>query len=125
MQDITLTTSDQIKKNSTGYNILNYAVTLGNLSLRSGLRVFFTPENFQTFTDDIVSLINNPSKGLASKIIKTMASSVQRNFDWHVVNSGDDYGNSNIATITQAFDNLCSKIEELKAYKKQKAKEEL
>jgi len=125
MQDITLTTSDQIKKNSTGYNILNYAVTLGNLSLRSGLRVFFTPENFQTFTDDIVSLINNPSKGLASKIIKTMSSSVQRNYNWHVVNSGDSYNNPNITTITQAFDDLCTKIEILKEYRKQKAKEEL
>lgn len=125
MQDITLTTSDQIKKNSTGYNILNYAVTLGNLSLRSGLRVFFTPESFQLFTDDIVSLINNPSKGLASKIIKTMSSSVQRNYNWHVVNSGDSYNNPNITTITQAFDDLCTKIEILKEYRKQKAKEEL
>ena len=125
MQDITLTTSDQIKKNSTGYNILNYAVTLGNLSLRSGLRVFFTPESFQLFTDDIVSLINNPSKGLASKIIKTMSSSVQRNYNWHVVNSGDSYNNPNITTITQAFDDLCAKIEILKEYRKQKAKEEL
>tara|TARA_B100000085_G_scaffold103292_1_gene93931 strand:+ start:1331 stop:2980 length:1650 start_codon:yes stop_codon:yes gene_type:complete len=125
MQDITLTTSDQIKKNSTGYNILNYAVTLGNLSLRSGLRVFFTPESFQSFTNDIVSLINNPSKGLASKIIKTMSSSVQRNYNWHVVNSGDSYNNPNITTIAQAFDDLCTKIEILKEYRKQKAKEEL
>jgi len=125
MQDITLTTSDQIKKNSTGYNILNYAVTLGNLSLRSGLRVFFTPERFQAFTNDIASLINNPSKSLAGKIIKTMSSSVQRNYDWHVVNSGDSYNNPNITTITQAFDDLCTKIEILKEYRKQKAKEEL
>ena len=125
MQDITLTTSDQIKKNSTGYNILNYAVTLGNISLRSGLRVFFTPESFQSFTNDIVSLINNPNKGLASKIIKTMASSVQRNFSWHVVKSDDNYNNPDITTITQAFDDLCSKIDVLKIYKKQKAKEEI
>ena len=125
MEDITLTTSDQIKKNSTGYNVLNYAVTLGSLSLRPGLRVFFTPENFQTFTDDIISLINNPSKGLASKIIKTMSSSVQRNYNWHAVKSDDSYNNPNITTITQAFDDLCSKIEILKAYKKQKAKEEI
>ena len=125
MQDITLTTSNQIKKNSTGYNILNYAVTLGNLSLKPGLRVFFTPERFHLFTDDIISLINNPNKRLASKIIKTMASSVQRNFDWHVVKSGDSYNNPNITTITQAFDDLCSKIEILKAYKKQKEKEEI
>ena len=124
MQDITLTTSDQIKKNTTGYRILDYAVTLGNLSLRPRLRVFFTPESFHTFTDDIVSLINNPSKSLASKIIKTMSNAVRRNFEWHVVEPDDNYSNPNITIITQAFDDLCSKIEVLKEYKKQKANEE-
>lgn len=124
LQDVTLDSSDQIRKNSSGYNTLNYAVTLGNLNLRPNLRVFFTPKSFHSFTSDIVDLLNNPNKSLASKIMKTMLGVVRNKRAWRIVEPGDNYNNENIAIITQAFDNLCLKIEEIKRLKTEKKAQE-
>jgi hypothetical protein len=124
LQDLTLDSSDQIRKNSSGYNTLNYAVTLGNINLRPKLRVFFTPESFYEFTSDIVDLLNNPNKSLASKIMKTMLGVVRNKRAWRIVEPGDNYNNENIAIITQAFDNLCFKIEEIKRLKSEKKAKE-
>jgi hypothetical protein len=124
LQDVTLDSSDQIRKNSSGYNTLNYAVTLGNINLRPKLRVFFTPESFYEFTSDIVDLLNNPNKSLASKIMKTMLGVVRNKRAWRIVEPSDNYNNENIAIITQAFDNLCSKIEEIKRLKAEKKAKE-
>ena len=117
LQDVTLDSSDQIRKNSSGYNTLNYVVTLGSLNLRPNLRVFFSPESFYEFTSDIVDLLNNPSKSLASKIMKTMLAAVRNKRAWRIVRPSDRYNNENIAIIAQAFENLCTKIEQIKRLK--------
>ena len=124
LQDVTLDSSDQIRKNSSGYNTLNYAVTLGNLNLRPNLRVFFTPESFYEFTSDIVAMLNNPNKSLASKIMKTILGVVRNKRAWRIVEPDDNYNNENIAIITQAFDDLCLKIEEIKRLKAEKKAQE-
>ena len=124
LQDVTLDSSDQIRKNSSGYNTLNYAVTIGSMNLRTKLRVFFTPESFYEFTSDIVDLLNNPNKSLASKIMKTMLGVVRNKRAWRIVEPGDNYNNENIAIITQAFNDLCLKIEEIKRLKAEKKAQE-
>ena len=124
LQDVSLDSSDQIRKNSSGYNTLNYAVTLGNLNLTPRFRVFFTPESFYDFTNDIVDLLNNPNKSTASKIMRTMLSAVKNKRHWHIARPNDNYNNENITIITNAFENLCSKIEEIKRLKAEKKAEE-
>lgn len=111
--DITSITSDQIRKNSTGYNVLNYINTLGSLNLYPYLRVFFSPEEFESLCLDILSLINNPSTRLSTKIINDISYKVKSK-NWHVTKESDSYNNQYTTEINSAFNTLNQKIEDIK-----------
>lgn len=111
--DVTNIVSDQIRKNSTGYNILNYVSTLGNLSLRPYLRVFFSPEELESLASDILNLINNPTTRLSMKIINDISYKVKSK-NWYVTKEADSYNNQYTAEINNAFNTLLQKIEDIK-----------
>ena len=106
-------TSSEVRKTSTGYHILNYFATLSNLSFQPYLRVFFSPQEFDQLTQELVDLINNPSISLSNQIINTISYKVKSK-DWHVTTSQDTYQNENIQTITASLNTLLQKIEEIK-----------
>ena len=111
--DVTNIVSNQIRKNSTGYNILNYVNTLGNLSLRPYLRVFFSPEELESLASDILNLINNPTTRLSMKIINDISYKVKSK-NWYVTKEADSYNNQYTAEINNAFNTLLQKIEDIK-----------
>ena len=106
-------TSSEVRKTSTGYHILNYFATLSNLSFQPYLRVFFTPQEFDELTQELVDLINNPTITLSNQIIRTISNKVKSK-DWHITTDQDEYQNENIQTITESFNSLLQKIEEIK-----------
>ena len=56
--------------------------------------------------------------------MKTMLGVVRNKRAWRIVEPGDNYNNENIAIITQAFNDLCLKIEEIKRLKAEKKAQE-
>lgn len=111
--DIANITSNQVRKNSTGYNVLNYVRTLGSLNLRPYLRVFFSPEELESLSLDILNLINNPTTRLSTKIINDISNKVKSK-NWHVTKETDTYNNEYTAQINDSFNTLLQKIEDIK-----------
>ena len=119
-EDVSLITSEEVKKNSTGFNILNYAVTLADINIVDNLRIFFKPKDFHTLTSLIVKLIDNPTLQKANNIVVMFKDKVINNSKWHVTSSQEDYNNSDIQKIKDTFEILNSTIDEVKKFKKQK-----
>ena len=109
-------TSSEVRKTSTGYHILNYFSTLSNLNLQPYLRVFFSPQEFNQLTQELVSLIKNPTVSLSNQIINTISYKVKSK-DWHVTKNQDSYENENVQTVSESFSTLLQKIEEIKKLK--------
>jgi|11BtaG_2_1085332.scaffolds.fasta_scaffold08664_2 hypothetical protein len=117
-EDISAITSDQVRKNSTGFNILNYAKTLTEINIVNNLRIFFSPEDFYTLTSLIASLIDNPTLEKANSIVRMFKSNVMNNKKWHTTSSQEDYDNVNMQKIKDTFEVLASVIDEIKKLKK-------
>ena len=117
-EDVSLITSEEVRKNSTGFNILNYAVTLSDINIIANLRIFFNPKSFYTLTSLITDLIDNPTLEKANDVVEMFKNNVIDNAKWHITYSQEDYNNVNMQKIKDTFEILNSVIDEIKQNKK-------
>lgn len=91
-------------KQSFGYKLLLFIKTLPTIELTRNLRIFFSPQSFETFCKELHTAIETQDPYCYYKVIKKLESAVSSkrgSYSWHTTSGSEDYNNEYVDKILE------------------------